>query len=70
MYIFGYCYWDGDCRLYAKRVADSGLWSPSNLVLLVWETAAGRVVASCGGRGELVSWACILRESRCVLIMR
>ena len=44
---FGYCYWDGDYRVYAKRVADSGPGSPSDLVLSARETA---VVASCGGR--------------------
>ena len=30
---FGYCYWDGDYRLYAKQVADSGPGSPSNSTL-------------------------------------
>ena len=47
---FGYCYWDGDCILYAKQVVDSGLGSPSNLVLSSLEIAA-LVVASCSGRG-------------------
>ena len=37
---FGYCYWDRDGILYAKQVADSGPGSPSDLVLLSWETAA------------------------------
>ena len=48
---FGYCYWDGGYILYVKQVADSGPGSPSNSTLSSWETAAGRVVASCGGRG-------------------
>ena len=30
---FGYCYWYGDCRLYVKRVTDSGPGLPSDLVL-------------------------------------
>ena len=56
--------------IYCEAGRDSGPGSPSNLVLLSWETAAGRVVASCGGRGELVSWSCNLRESRRVFSMR
>ena len=31
----GYCYWDGDYRLYTKQVADSGPVSPSDLELLM-----------------------------------
>ena len=41
-----------DCILYTERVVDSGAGSPSDLVLSSWEIAAGRVVASCGGRGS------------------
>ena len=70
MYIFRILLLGRGFILYVKQVADSGPGLPTDLVLSSWEIAAGRVVASCSGRGELVSWACILEESRRVFVMR
>ena len=67
---FGYCYWDGDCRLYAKRVADSGPGSASDLVLSSWEIYRRKGGGLLRWQGELVSWVCILIESRRVFSMR
>ena len=39
--------------LYIVREAGGRQWSGVPPVLSSWEIAAGRVVASCGGRGEL-----------------
>ena len=38
---------------YVEPIVDKGPGSPSNCTLSSWETAAGRVVSSCGVRGEL-----------------
>ena len=58
---FGYRYGDGDYRLYAKQVADSG---PGRLATARCRRRRlppdGWWPSSCGGRGELVSLTCIL----------
>ena len=62
---FGYCCGGGKYIYYVETIVESGPGSPSDRTLIV-------VVGDCRRTGggllrwqvELVSWACILRESR------